>query len=103
MKKIAFAFVCIAMALATMSCSKKTNNPDSIDLTKYDSQEAAACWAVTAYQGSAEATTYTWSNEYFIAAGCKASLEMVGGAGVSYSWKKVDAANEQACEDKNVD
>lgn len=103
MKKIAIALTCIAMALASISCSKKANDPDSIDLTKYDSQEAAACWAITAYQGSAEATSYTWSNEYFVAAGCKTALEMIGGTGVSYSWKKVDAANEQACLDKNKD
>ena len=101
MKKLAIAFACIAMAFATMSCSKAYNDPDQIDLTKYDMNDDLSCWALTCKSGSASATEYTWTNEYFIAAGVKGALEMLEGTGVSYSWYAVSAANEDDCIAKN--
>lgn len=105
MKKIAIALTCIAMALASISCSKKANDPDSIDLTKYNPQEEPACWEVTCTSKGASATTYTWANEYLVAAGAKIGLTAAQkeGVSVSYSWSKVSAENEQACLDKNKD
>ena len=47
MKKLMIAVACIAVAFATMSCSKKTNDPDSINLKDYNPQDAPSCWAVT--------------------------------------------------------
>lgn len=101
MKKFAFALTCIAIAFATLSCAKKTNDPDAINLKKYNPQDDPSCWAVTIYQGNSQATTYSWANEYTIALEIKASLEKIGSKTVSYSWEKVKANNEQTCEAKN--
>ena len=105
MKKIAIALVCIAMAFAAVSCKKSANDPDAIDLTKYNPQDAPSCWEVTSKSGGVSATEYVWANEYTVAAGAKLGLEAakVQGVSVSYSWASVSAADENACEDKNRD
>ena len=104
MKKLAIVFACVAMAFAAMSCSHaKTSDPDSINLNNYDPYADLSCWALTAYSGSAEATEYTWTNEYWLAAGVKASLTMLEGTGIAYSWHAVAAADEADCNAKNVD
>ena len=82
---------------------KGYNNPDQINLDKYDSNAAESCWAITCRSGAAESTEYTWSNEYWVAAGCKLALTIYAGTDVAYSWYKVSAPNEDACNAKNPD
>lgn len=103
MKKLAIVFACVVMAFAAMSCSHaRTSDPDSINLNLYDPDADPSCWALTAYSGSAEATEYLWSNEYWVAVGVKASLEMLEGTGIAYSWHAVAASDEADCNAKNV-
>ena len=104
MKKLAIVFACVAVAFAAMSCSHaKTSDPDSIHLENYDPYAESSCWALTAYSGSAEATEYSWTNEYWLAAGVKLALEVAqsAGADVAYSWHGVSASNEDACNAMN--
>lgn len=105
MKKLAIALACVALAFGAISCKKSANDPDSIDLTKYNPQDDPQCWEVKCTSKGFTATTYTWANEYFVAAGAKLGLTAAQKEGISvtYSWSTVSAANEQACEDKNVD
>ncbi len=103
MKKLMIAVACIAVAFATMSCSKKTNDPDSINLKDYNPQDAPSCWAVTVNNNNASATTYTWANEYTIALSCKTTMELSGTKSVYYSWEKVSGDTEEACLQKNQD
>ena len=106
MKKLAIVFACVAMAFAAMSCSHaKTSDPDSINLNNYDPYADSSCWAVTTYSGTAQATEYTWTNEYWLAAGVKLALEVAqaAGADVAYSWTAAAAADEADCNAKNVD
>lgn len=103
MKKLAIVFACVVMAFAAMSCSHaRTSDPDSIHLENYDPYADSSCWAITCYSGGAEATEYTWSNEYWVAAGCKLALEMLQGTDIAYSWHSVAAADEADCNAKNV-
>ncbi|MBR0296775.1 MAG: hypothetical protein IJQ95_05235 [Paludibacteraceae bacterium] len=103
MKKIAIALTCIAMAFASISCSKSANDPDSIDLTKYNPQDAPSCWEVTSKTKNFSGTVYEWANEYTIAAEAKAELEAAKliGFSATYSWKAVSASDEKACTEKN--
>lgn len=105
MKKLAIALACIALAFGAISCKKSANDPDSIDLTKYNPQDAPSCWAVTCTSNNAKATEYVWANEYLIAAGAKTGLTAAKaeGVAVSYSWEQVSAENEEACHAKNAD
>lgn len=80
---------------------KGYNDPDQINLNNYDPYAESSCWAITCHSGGAEATEYTWSNEYWVAAGCKLGLEMLQGQGISYSWYAVSASSEDACMAKN--
>ena len=105
MKKLAIALACIALAFGAISCKKSANDPDSIDLTKYNPQDAPSCWAVTSESKGIKVTEYVWANEYIIAAGAKTGLTAAKaqGVSVSYSWESVSAANEEACNAKNND
>lgn len=104
MKKLAIVFACVAMAFAAMSCSHaKTSDPDSIHLENYDPYAESSCWALTCYGGGAEATEYTWTNEYWLAASVKTALTIVEGSGIAYSWHAVSAKDEADCNAKNVD
>ena len=105
MKKFAIALVCIAMAFAAVSCKKGASDPDAIDLTKYNPQDAFSCWELTQKTHGTTITEYVWANEYIVAASVKSALEMNKNTGVSlsYSWQQVSAANEEACEAKNQD
>lgn len=105
MKKIAIALTCVAMAFAAMSCSKKANDPDAIDLTKYNPQDAPQCWEVVSESKGNKLTVYEWANEYTIAAEAKAELTIAQKAGTSYtvSWSTVSAENEEACEKLNLE
>ena len=105
MKKLVIALACVALAFGAISSKKGANDPDSIDLTKYNPQDEPSCWELTQKSNGITITEYIWANEYFVAAGVKGALEMNKNTGVSlsYSWQQVSAANEQACEDKNAD
>ena len=78
------------------------NNPDRINLNNYDPYADSSCWAITCYSGTASTTEYTWSNEYWVAAGCKLALEMLQGTDIAYSWHAVAASDEADCNAKNV-
>lgn len=105
MKKLVIALACVALAFGAISCKKGANDPDSIDLTKYNPQDEPSCWELTQKSNGVTITEYIWANEYIIAAGVKTGLTAAQktGVSVSYSWQQVSAANEQACEDKNAD
>ena len=105
MKKLVIALACVALAFGAISCKKGANDPDSIDLTKYNPQDAPSCWEVTSKSHGASATEYVWANEYTVAAGAKLGLEAakVQGVSVSYSWASVSAADQDACNAKNAD
>ena len=105
MKKFAIALACIALAIGATSCKKNANDPDAIDLTKYNPQDAPSCWKVTTESKGVTATTYTWANEYFVAAGAKLGLTAAQKEGVSvtYSWSTASASSEKECEDLNKD
>lgn len=105
MKKLVIALACVALAFGAISCKKGANDPDAIDLTKYNPQDPYSCWEFTQKTNSITITDYVWANEYIIAASAKTGLTAAQktGVSVSYSWQQVSAANEQACEDKNKD
>ena len=105
MKKFAIALACIALAIGATSCKKSANDPDAIDLPKYNPQDPAQCWEVKCTSKGVTATTYTWANEYFVAAGAKLGLTAAQKEGVSvtYSWSTVSASSEKECEDLNKD
>ena len=76
-------------------------DPNQINLSNYDPYAESSCWALTCYNGSAEDTEYTWTNEYWLAAGVKLALEMLEGTDIAYSWHAVNASNEDACNAMN--
>ena len=105
MKKFAIALACIALAIGATSCKKNANDPDAIDLTKYNPQDAPSCWKVTTESKGVAVTEYVWANEYTVAAGAKLGLTAAKTEGVSvtYSWSTASATTEKECEDLNQD
>ena len=105
MKKFAIAVACIALAIGATSCKKNANDPDAIDLTKYNPQDAPSCWKVTSETKGIAVTEYVWANEYTVAASAKLGLTAAKTEGVSvtYSWATASASTEKECEDLNQD
>ena len=96
-------FTRIKAIKSTTAPVTRYTDPDQINLNLYDPYAESSCWAVVSYSGSAEATEYTWSNEYWLAAGVKLALEILEGTDIAYSWHAVNASNEDDCEARNID
>ena len=77
------------------------NKAEQIDLAKYNQQADSMCWSLTQYETGLTRITYSWTNEYGVAANTKKTLETMAGSDAVYYWQRVNADSKSSCEIKN--
>lgn len=107
MKKVLFAFTAVLMVLL-VSCTKKTEDIENMDLSKLDNK-TEACYFTTISYTLAGATinteNYYWATEYGVYATLKAGVKTVKALGVGkvdVTCKKDGAKTQEACLQKNT-